>query len=470
MLLISLIQSQPATRMPWGVMVASALIVLLGVLLLVFFFRRFKKTEKEADTEDEWGSRWGLGLNADATQQKPSKEAARTEGRTLGLGSPATDTADERVAVSETGAFGSAASQTTQNDAATEDLEPRLQPTPVVAELSPPESAKQQIREEPTVSGALPAPEQPGAISSPFGDEIWSELAPGAAASQNPAPGQHPDEASQAIRPAVSAGVLREPYEPPRIEPIVPRKQSASLAGSIPKPQEAPMPASSAAQRRSRAEVKLVQPPPPLAATTESSIDPQENEPASPVAARGHSDGALAEQITGPARLDIGTLANYGNTPDDGGGRGGTMALAGIILIIVAAIFAYVFIPSVHSTFAKLRGQGAADDTPKAQVFTERSDTTTNLWKIKGTVQNVSQDSLGDLVVGLSLEPRSEGSATSLDAAVTPDQIGAGETGNFEFQVDAQQYKGYRVIKLKTKSGKDVAFASPKSTPGVPGQ
>jgi len=64
--------------MPWGVMVVSGLIVLLGVLLLVFFFRRFKRTEKEAETEDEWGSRWGLGLNADATQQTPSNEATLT--------------------------------------------------------------------------------------------------------------------------------------------------------------------------------------------------------------------------------------------------------------------------------------------------------------------------------------------------------------------------------------------------------
>jgi hypothetical protein len=469
MLLLSLIQSPPATRMPWGVMVVSALIVLLGVLLLVFFFRRFKRTEKEAETEDEWGSRWGLGLNADATQQTPSNQATLTEGRTLSLGSPAIDAVEKGSAVSETAPFGSVPSQTNESDAAAEELEPRLQPTPAAAELSPPESVKQQIQEEPTLSGASPGPEQSGVVSSPFGDEIWSELGPGVAESQNPTAGQLPDQAKKEIQAAVS-GAVREPYEPPRIEPIVPRRQGASSAGSIPKLQEAPMPVTSAAQRAPRSEVKLVQPPPSLAASTESTTRSQGNEPGSPVAARGHSDGASTEQITSPARMDIGTLANYGNTPDDGGGRGGTIALAGIILIIVAAILSYVFIPSVHSTFAKLRGQGAADDTPKAQVFTERSDTTTNLWKIKGTVQNISQDPLGDLVVGLSLEPRSEGSATSLDAAVTPDQIGAGETGNFDFQVDAQQYKGYRVVKLKTKSGKDVAFAAPKSTPAVPGQ
>ena len=441
MVILSLIQSNQTARMPWGVVIISALIVILGVSLLVYFFRRFKTSEAEAEADDHWRAP-GLRLTADRPEAPASGDHGARDTQpvgsapvagyaplsvTLPLASPATPAAEE-------------------SSAGAEELEPRLRPAPSVSELSPGEAVKQHMAEE--NAPAIPAPQISDA-ASPFAQDVWAEL----------------EGAGAVPAKSVAPAAPRDPYEPPRIEPIVPRKQATSPASVRTVPDLTP-PNASAAERSPRPEVKLVHTPestPSLSSTRDSLADAVGGPVDVPPAAVAASSAQISHE-------DMGTLAHYGDDDDDGGGRGGTIALAAIIFIIVAGFLVYRFVPSVHSAFSRARNQAADADNPKAQVFTERGDTTTNLWKMKGTVQNISSDSLANLVVGLSLEPRSEGSATHIDAPVTPDQIGGGEVGTFEFQVDAQQYKGFRITNLKTAGGKDVAFAAPKSSPTVPGQ
>jgi len=450
-MVLLLIQSETAAKMPWGVMIVSALIVILGVLLLVYFFKRFKTTETDADDE-QWSRGSGLGLRP-GTEKKTVPEPS-VERITLDLGSPLVEPGSQPIPPSIVVPF--ASEPLGEDDLAKEELEPRLQPSAPATVLNPVEPVKQDQKET-----AGPAPTQ----------QIWSE-------------GPQPTMALSSSTPARNtaqpvSSVVREPYEPPRIEAIVPRKQGANLRVAQPEQQApAPVPVTGAAQSAPRPGARYVQPSP------ERQINVELSRPGTQPAQRR----AEANYVM-PKHDDIGTLANYGKDADDGGGgRGGTVILAGIIVIIVGAVLAYAFIPGVHSAISRIRGQAASEDALKAQIFTERvADTSTssnansnakantkpdanaNIWKIKGTVQNVSPDPLSDLVVGLNLEGRgAEASTESISIPVTPDQIAAGDAGTFEFEVDAQKFKAYRVTKLTTKSGKAINFAAPKTAAASP--
>jgi hypothetical protein len=454
------------TNMPWGVMIVSALLGLVAAWLVIYFYRRFKTTETDAE-EDDWGPR---GLRLDSERRPPSV-TPEAEPHEVGV---IDGTVPERITAPLVSASADTRAQET-----IEGLSPRLQPTPAVTELNPTEAVKQSLAEEISTRTEEPHEGQTLPMTTPLSDEIRGK------------PDTTP-EGQAAVDQAEPEYPPLEPYEPPRIEPIVPRKpapsnrpvaapsapvSAARATPTIPIPslQQNPLPRMSAAERTPKPEARLVQTPEPIPASTQRETP-------------GHLDGPSARGGDGPGATpqhssdlgdmaDIGTLANYGKSGDDGGGRGGTIALAGIVLVVVAAVLAFIFVPSLRSAITK--GKGAEADVPKAQIFITRAepsnansnagaknDSNLNQQKMKGTVQNTTtNESLSGLVVGLSLIPRSkQGAPTNIDAPVTPDQIGAGEAGDFDFDVDATKFEKYKVVSLKTKNGKDVPFTFPQSS------
>ncbi|HEY6330793.1 MAG TPA: hypothetical protein VI756_15785, partial [Blastocatellia bacterium] len=407
MLILALFQ----TKMPWGVMIVSALLGLVAAWLVVYFYRRFKKSESEAEGEDDWGPR-GLRLSSEPA---PARVISESEPHDASVADePAPERMTAPLVSADASADVSAGGDTSRQETLEGLSEPRLQPTPPVTALNPQEAIEQSLAEELTEQ----SPErQTLTMTTPLGDQIWAKSDSG------PQGGAVVDQRAPQYVPL-------EPYEPPRIEPIVPRKPaagtqpkampSAPISGSpvnptipIPSLQDTPLPIMSAAERSPQREARLVR-------TPESSPESSQTEGAEhldgPSARSGDGSGAGRPQSLShhDDMADIGTLANYGKSEDDGGGRGGTIALAAVLLLVVAGVLAYIFIPSVHSALTK--GNGAEADAPKAQIFITRAEVANanansnavaknnpspNQQKMKGTVQNTTNESLGGLVVGI---------------------------------------------------------------------
>jgi hypothetical protein len=192
-------------------------------------------------------------------------------------------------------------------------------------------------------------------------------------------------------------------------------------------------------------------------------------------AAAGSILGLPAEASAGPFIIDksavhhdaaVGTLANYDKPPDDAAGHSGTIALLVVIVLICGFLAAYFALPSVHASInhwvARVRGVDDSEPAkPVAQVFPSTIDETKEPAQARGTLQNISDQTLNGLVVTVSLEPRGGGAAVTQDLAVTPDEIPPGQQGTYEFQVETKKYQKYRIVGLKTRNGVNLAFVKP---------
>jgi hypothetical protein len=157
--------------------------------------------------------------------------------------------------------------------------------------------------------------------------------------------------------------------------------------------------------------------------------------------------------------IGIGALSNYGKEVNNGGGHGGTIALATVILLLGGGIATYLFVPSVNSRVNAMVGRARGIDPNPAQpieqdkaiIFPARNEANKNMVKARGAVDNISEETLGGLSVEVSLE-RGNGAPPELrKVAVTPAQLEPKQRGVFEFEYNGNRatgFTGYRIVRL----------------------
>jgi hypothetical protein len=464
--LILLAQAQQPQKLPWAFLVLFGLLALFAVGLLIYFLRRVRRTEKEA--EEDWGpsSRGILLAPATLAEAGPEKRGG-TQLDQVSLtnepGSPVTATSGLKEAQPPVIPASApkepelpAVADSAQNEPA--PVEPQIlneTPTPLrhVEAHSVPAQPVQTVTEPGQEPAPVSQPElQPSLAEpgSPFDEEIWSELE---------SPPQH--AAANELDPVTTAGVtgLKEPYEPPRIVPIVPRQDQAQhgelpatrISGPTTASQQTPV-------KKARLEVR-----PPVSKSSKPTSAPA-----------GSILGLPAEAAAGPFIIDrsrgredsvaVGTLANYDKAPDEAAGHSGTIALMVVILLVSAALVTYFAIPSAHTGIdnlvARLRGI-KEPPKPVAQVFPSTLDETKDPAVAKGALQNISDQTLNGLVVIVSLEPRGGGTPITQDVQVSPDEIAPAQQGTYEFQIETKKYQKYKVAGLKSRDGATLAYVKP---------
>lgn len=311
----------------------------------------------------------------------------------------------------------------------------------------------------------------------------------------------------------------REPFEPPRIEPITPKDQQTArqtkIISSAPNLNEPPpyTPASGGVDKvagmppEARRETRIfgsgaAAPVPPeipdnltaarpastlpgATAQKESAWAASSAPPASGTLPRqvgrkpaGAVLGLPAERSDAPlvlgapvlTREEIGVtgLTHYGKEKDDDTGRGGLIVLAVVILLLGGALASYFFVPAVKERANKLLGIGGNEippaEKPKAQVIPSRAmDFTKNIVKARGAVINISDETLEGLSVEITFM-RGEGAPVETKVLpVKPDQLAPQQQGLYEFEYDGSKatgYSRYRVSKLITSNG-EVKFTTP---------
>jgi hypothetical protein len=486
--------AQQSAGVPWKVLIITGLLLVAGIVLTVYFFRRFRKSE--AETEEDWSLSRSTLLGA-AQLARPPVEARAAEHGDI-------ETAEGNQAAAS---LKPPADQKEKQPAVESTPEPEpalvIDKTPQPAEPArPPVIAEEQVARTrevpsaPTVEARIPEQQHPSgtdvsaevpseapsigahtiappgvtdeeyhqSLQQPFEEEIWADLeAPQAPLARGEAP--------------LGGRTRRQPFEPPRIEPLVARDRPApgqttgetarvQSRRSSPATLQAPPPEPS---ERKPAAREIAEPAPLVSpAAFQPAARTSLNQPA------GSILGLPAEATSGPLVLgeprhsvdesDIGTLSNYGKERDDGAGHGGTIALAVVILIIAGVLLAYLFVPSVHSSIdgmvARARGTHQ-DEAPKAQIFKATYDPTKTPIEATGIVQNTSQETLTDLSVEVKLERKGGGGSDTKTVPVTPSEIAPNAQGTFQFELDGKQYQRFGVTRLLGKNGTEVKFVKP---------
>ena len=457
-----------AARTPWAVLIVVGVLVLAGVSFIVYLFMRLKTSDKEIEEEDWKSSRHTLLVEPEPPHSHVPTDVDR--GRDASVESELLARTREIALVPEprpsADALGSAieeqggtAEYDAGNEAATgmsqgEDATPIL--VEPVAEVPHSEAAKSE--------SPVSAP-----AASPFGEDVWAAL-------ETPPVDVSPTPSLASVPQKVETPRVREPFEPPRIEPILPRDvpAGAGLVSGTPVP---PVTSLDASQRTPAPQARLQTAAGNLEIHT--GID---TEPALPKTDRGgkHVTGAIlglpSEPSAGPMILgepahrlgepEVASLSHYGEALDDSKGRGGLITLLAVVLIVAAAALSYLLVPSVHANvnafMAKLKaGEPVGPPPPKAQIFRLTYEANTNPIKVTCALQNSSSEVLSGLKVDLTLEPKDVGQPSSIQAQVTPDQVTPGQQGTFEFTLDGNLYKGYRIKDVKAGNGSTVPFATP---------
>jgi hypothetical protein len=315
----------------------------------------------------------------------------------------------------------------------------------------------------------------------------------------------------------------REPFEPPTIKPITPREQSEMVRNQQP----APRPTRDLYAGSTRNENAASEPPvsntrlygqsyesearaeqqtstpyeqrgtrelaaepaisdvrsTPVSKPVETSFTPahvnrgrERRAPAGAVLGLP-TEGAQGPMVLGtPVRskdeIGIGELSRYGKPLVKDGGRGGTITLLLVILIIGGALAVYLFVPSVNSQVnawvARMRGvdpnRSLLSGDPKAMIFASRvPETNKNMVKAKGSIDNISKETLEGLAIEVRLERANNQSPEILKIPITPEQLEPNAHGVYEFEYDGNRETGfikYTITRLLSND-KEVRYTSP---------
>ena len=107
-----------------------------------------------------------------------------------------------------------------------------------------------------------------------------------------------------------------------------------------------------------------------------------------------------------------------------------------------------------------------AVDQPKARVFPARNDANKNIVKARGAVDNISEETLSNLSVEVSLERGNGAPPEARKVAVNPAQLAPKQRGVFEFEYDGNRatgFSGYRIVRLVSGEG-EIKFTTPGRT------
>ena len=516
LLLTFLLQSSGRS---WLIVGAIIFVFLLGVGLLIYFYKRFKQSDKEAD--EDWGASrsnifGGSASSLSVTQASaPIKreEPAILESRAQ---EPTEPPLESIPALAEP-------TEPTEEPAPLED-EPFEEPAPLVVEQGATEILTSETDAEavPTVQPPEPSESTRDVWSDLKLDDVWADLKEAVAETtpqQTTILGTEPDfsgpasiqdssvtvESVDETEPEIEIPVTSarvddhrgtEPFEAPRMErvrreafepPSVTLVESRQRSG-IPGPPDAIATETIEDQPVTHHEppsagvVDAVQSslpvPPPTrvvdaapAGLVEPAIRAGQKSRTAPA---GSVLGIPAESSNAPLVLGtpvkpsddigIGGLTTYGkDTSTERGGYGGTIALAVVIVLVGGAILAYFKVPSVNSQVnawvAKVRGiEQSVPAGPRAQIFPGRSEVDKNLVKASGAVTNISNDPLSDASIEVVLQGAN---SKTINVTLEPSELQPQSQGRYQFEYDGKEFAaGYRITRL-ISAGQDVQFARP---------
>jgi hypothetical protein len=588
LLIFILIQSQESPRLSRLVIAAAVLAFVLGVSLLVYFFRRIKTSEKEA--EEDWSlSRRSLFVSPEPVERntegvasaEPSQPVAGDQAATRELSSirtgeiqemtgekvahesPATEelraeyppppdrTADARTI---------RGAQTPYRQSEPEPLR-EARPTEVLASLQPEHISETEAVDEAAhfdddVWAGLEMDEQPGAQQAPPAEvdnktqllgsnDLWPGMESPSGEQANEQKAQPPVNSADPPRdaridhrtgrqpfepPRVEYVSQREPFEPPIIKPLTPREQSTFIENRNVSPASDDLYTSDPRDRKASTNEPViyrsnVERQPPQSQQRPSEVRPAEGrldaqdlyeddarrvEQAAPssmhtaaadrsvepsVAARqvergrrspagsilglpaeaSHEPLILGDPVRSREDMGIGALSNYGSPLEKDGGRGGTIALLLVVLILGGGLLAYLLNPSVNARakawVAHLRGTDVEEArrvamTPKAVIYPRfNSEVTKSLVKIKGAIDNIWNEPLENLTVEVSLQRGGDAPPQMMNVAVNPNPLPPNQRGTFDFEYDGRRDAGfvsYKITKVLS-NGNEIRFTSPNA-------
>lgn len=509
LLLLSLLQQGRLSKV---VIVGAALLFIAGVSLLVYFYRRYQRIEKEP--EEDWDlSRRSLFVNV----APPSRSADDAIDSATVHPAPIPELTP--VVSGGTSEFVSEPQSQPSKPAAPDAPQPTEAPPPPSAPIEVIDAAPpvEPVREdrmtqvlaslsplESKESKELKAQEQPLAKTesepehTAFDDEVWAgleadeptptraqggETMPLHAVTER-LPGARVDERSHREpfeAPRIERVLHREPFEPPAINPLTPREQAAVTRG---------LPSSTPPRTQATTEEAKETPARNTmifgAIPAEADARPSTAEPviaasgriAEPSVAGARSYKARAGSILGlpaeasqgplilgdPARTDsdtgIGALTNYGKDLSPKAGWGGTIALIIVVALFGGAVLLYLFVPSVHSRVSSYIGRARGTDSqastkPKAQIFPSFRQEGT---KAKGAIDNISDEPLENLEVEISVQH--DASPEIRRGAVAPNPLPPNTRGTFEFDYDAKKDTNGKILRLLS-NGNEIKFRAP---------
>ncbi len=500
LLLISLLQQGRLSKV---VIVGASLLFIAGVSLLVYFYRRYRRIEKEP--EEDWDlSRRSLFVNVAAPSRSPDDaiDSAAVHPAPISELTPVVSGGtSERASEPQSQSSKPAAPDAPQPTAPTHPSAP----IEVIAPAPPVEPVRE---ERMTQVLASPSPLEPKPSEQPvaktelerehtaFDDDVWdgleveepSQVRGGETmplhAVTEPLPGARVDERSHRESfeaPRIERVLHREPFEPPAIKPLTPREQAAvtrELRSSTP---PRTLPTREEAKETPARNTMIFG-----AHSTEPDSRPSTAEPviaasgriAEPSVAGARSYKAPAGSILGlpaeashgplilgdPVRAEsdtgIGALTNYGKDLSPKAGWGGTIALIVVVALLGGAVLLYLFVPSVHSRVSSYIGRARGTDAqastqPKAQIFPSFRQEGT---KAKGAIDNISGEPLENLEVEISLQH--DATPEIRRGAVTPNPLPPNTRGAFEFDYDGKKDTNGKILRLLS-NGNEIKFRAP---------
>lgn len=484
MLLILIFLQSPRPRLSVFVIVAAVLVFIAGVSLVVYFYRRYKRVEKEG--EDDWDALKGsLFVKATASEKRTelddvpasiessgpvAQEASSLKGATREFATPTIQPPKEREAIRTP-----------------EPVAEAILPAPPV------ESRPTQVLASPTVSEAVTTPPPAEPVSEELDDDVWADLE-----IEEQPPIAHQPEPPRIAR--VEGPSHREPFAAPTPELASPREQAGTRELHSIKP---PEPESK--EREERGTVMLgstnTKPPAPAESARRETrefvtehahggsrvVEPSiagSVSRASRLAPPGSILGLPSEYshepliLGAPARSEnetgIGGLTHYGEDLGPKGGRAGSIALAVVVILLAGGVASYFFVPAVHTPvsnwIARVRGTDAQgtfqSSKPKAQIIPSfRLEVNKNMVTARGAVDNISNDPLENLEIEVSLQPGGDAPPETRRIPVTPNPLPSSARGSFQFEYDGKRdtgYAGYKITKLFS-NGTEIKFRAPET-------
>ena len=518
LLLLILLQER---RLSPFVIIGAVLVFIAGVSLLVYFYRRYKRMEKE--TEDDWDA----GRHSLFVKTPQTDSGTESTAKSISAAKIERQPSELPVATSGTRELAADMALSSFSPVTAAEAEPQLATPPTEQPAQPPAAQKPESRPV-----QPPAPKQPELRPTEILGSV-SIVEPITPSSSKPEPAEdRPQyfESEPEIQPPVvtppppsiarveSRAHLepfeppriekiseREAYEPPTIEPLKPREPAATreLRSTQIPAIDRPIP-DRKKESATQGTIRLASPPsvtrgagdsaPVWGETTRLAGQPLAQtsgvvaEPSIPGGGlRTHRTGSVlglpAEASHQPLILGkperandevgIGALTNYGQDVGPKGGRAGSIALLSVVLVLGVALGLYFFVPSVHSRVgsfvAHLRGtdtQAAIEAAmkPKAQVIpSTRPDVNKNMVTARGAVDNISDEPLENLSVEVSLQKAGGAPPEVRTVSVTPNPLPSGVRGIFEFEYDGKRdtgFLGYTITKLYS-NGTEVRFRAP---------
>jgi hypothetical protein len=449
--ILALIQQQ---RPSWLVWSGVALVFVIGLSLLVYFIIRMRRSDRE--TEEDWNAAKSTLIDAETVlrptredQAWPSPTAAQPVAITDPAVVPPTEPGPVHPTVSRSEIPAPLAVETTSDSAAAEpagaapeDHTAASQPQPDSGGYPGAPGTELFASADSAPEANRPAPTEAAVLE----DDVWEQL---------DRAGQVPDSDAVVEQPRAAAR-----FEPPRIEPIVPRRAyepptitqivaKTDPASAVPAGSPTTSQFSSAADRKAEPAVE----PAHQHVSARSPRSLGESATVAPKKASRFASGSVlglpaepsdkpmtfaAPREGGRNHEDIGSLANYGKPGDDEPrGHWGTITLAAAILLVAGGVLAYLYNPGfqgwVERLRMKARGTTAeaqpADDRPKVKVLPQRSQAENNQVKSWGYVFNNTNDEvLSGLAVELSMIGR-DGANETVTVSVNPSELQPGFAG-----------------------------------------